>query len=167
MSSFPKFDEIRLAAEATPLPHSISDLLKSAEEKFGDATAIRFFEDETSLTFRQLGAQVRRLASSLAGIGIKPGAVVAVMLENRIEFPVTWLALGELGAVVCPVIASYTPRELKFLIQDAGVTHLVVQDKFLPVAEALSPDERPAASSIVVVADGDFKGGDSVWNALA
>ena len=98
------------------LPDSIPELLREAESKFADAEAVSFFEDGRHLTFRQLAVDVRRLADGLSQLGVRSGSHVAVMLSNCIEFPLTWLALAELGAVVTPVITGYSSRELAYCL---------------------------------------------------
>jgi acyl-CoA synthetase (AMP-forming)/AMP-acid ligase II len=117
--------------EQIPLPPSIPEVLLRAASQFGDSEKISFFEDGVSLTFRELHEKATRLAHGFDQIGIKHGMHVAVMLSNRIEFPVTWLALATLGAVTVPIITRVTARELAFVLSDADVEALVIEDEFL------------------------------------
>ena len=57
------------------------------------------------------GAPPRPARSS--GIGVGKGTHVALMLPNLSAYPVTWLALATLGAVMVPVNNRYTARELR------------------------------------------------------
>lgn len=141
----------QLRMDAFTLPHSVPELLAQAVARYGDGEAISFFEAGTSLTFRQLGEQVHRLAASLHQIGVRRGSHVAVMLPNRIEFPLTWLALAELGAVMVPVITSLTSRELEFLLGDADVGYAVVDQRYLGVFDGVAAGARLAALCTVVV----------------
>ena len=54
-------------------------------------------------TYRALDAAADRLAARLVGIGVRKGTHVAVMLPNHPAFPVSWIALGRIGAVMVPV----------------------------------------------------------------
>ena len=128
--------------EAEPLPSSTAALLDEAAAEVPERVALDFFESGERLTYRELRTRVNRLASSLHRIGVHKGTHVAVMLPNAPEFPITWLALGRLGAVMVPVNIGYTGRELDYLVNDAAIEYLVIADPFLPVLEAM--EQRPA-----------------------
>lgn len=153
MMPFTSYAQLRNEIEAMRLPDSVPELLREAEARFGDSEAISFFEDGRQLTYRQLADEVRRLAHGLSQLGVQSGSHVAVMMSNRIEFPVTWLALAELGAVITPVITGYTSRELEFLIDDADISHIVIEARFLRILEALDENARPPTTRVVVVGD--------------
>ena len=46
------------------------------------------------------------------------------MIHNIPQFPVTWLALSRLGAVMVPVNISYTGRELDYIVNDGDAEFL-------------------------------------------
>lgn len=150
--------------EQTPLPKTLSDVLTRAAVLYGDAAEISFFEDGQKLTFRELHRTVARLADGFSKLGIKHGTHVAMMVSNRIEFPVTWLALASIGAVSVPVITRLTPRELAFVIDDADVETVVIEDGFLPVyAEATQQTvENKDVSVRQVIVVGDDVGKDNL-----
>ncbi len=60
------------------------------------------------------------LAAGLADIGIGRGDVVVVHLPNVPEFPIAWLAINALGAVMQTVHTPYGLRELEHLIAHGG-----------------------------------------------
>jgi acyl-CoA synthetase (AMP-forming)/AMP-acid ligase II len=120
----------RQELENIQLPNTLPELLSSAAASHCDTIAVNFFEDHLSLTFSELHTSTNRVAHTLAQLGVAQGTHVAVMLPNRIEFPVIWLALASLGAVMVPVITSYTPRELSFLLDDSDVEFLIIDDAF-------------------------------------
>lgn len=61
------------------------------------------FDPGESLTFADVGRRSAALAGALAAQGIAAGVRVAVMLPNRAEFPLTWIALARLGAAMVPL----------------------------------------------------------------
>jgi crotonobetaine/carnitine-CoA ligase len=71
------------------------------------------FDPGESLTFADVARRSAGLAAELAGRGIAAGDRVAVMMANRAEFPLTWVALGRLGAAMVPVNRHYR-------LEDAG-----------------------------------------------
>jgi len=160
------YEKQKRRIEATPLPAHFRELIDRAAERFGGRIALRFFEDDRELTFAALHEDVNRLASSLKELGVREGSHVAVMLPNRIEFPLTWLALATLGAVMVPTNNRYTSRELDYLFNDADVGFLVIDEAMLPAFESM--EKRPAALTedhVIVCGDPGRRPRHS-WDAL-
>lgn len=129
--------------EAMPLPGNFLEILNNASERYGDRLALRFIDDGTEYSYSELHQQVMRTASAFAAAGVSKGSHVAVLVPNRVEFPVTWLALACLGAVMVPTNVGYTAAELDYMYNDAGVSFLVVDANLLPAFEAMQ--QRPTA----------------------
>ncbi|MDO7837386.1 class I adenylate-forming enzyme family protein [Sphingobium sp. HBC34] len=144
------------AIEQAELPATLLELLARAERLFGDACAIDFFERGNAMSFRDLARTVRRLASGLLGAGFVRGDHVAVLLPNRIEYAVTWLALAQIGAVMVPLVYGSTEREVSYFLADGDVTGLVI-DHGLMAERGLKPGhgEMPPSERIVVVGGGE------------
>jgi acyl-CoA synthetase (AMP-forming)/AMP-acid ligase II len=123
--------------EATEQPKTVTDLLRRAAERHPGRSAWRFPSltgaPYAAITYADLDLAVGRVAGALAGVGVEPGAVVAVMLGNVPQFPLVWLALGRLGAAIVPVNPTYTARELDHVATSAGVSHMVIDDSSLDV----------------------------------
>lgn len=151
--------------EAEPLPASIAVLLDEAAAEFPERLAWRFIDSGETATYREVQASVNRLASGLHGAGVRKGTHVAVMVPNVPQFPVSWLAIGRLGAVMVPVNVSYTGRELDYIANDGRAEFLVIAEEFLPTLDAMA--QRPAALTdgrVVVV--GRERPGQLSWQAL-
>lgn len=152
--------------ESEPLPPTNYAVVAEAAAEVPDQLAWNFFETGEALTYRQVIERVNRLADSLAGLGVAKGSHVGVMLPNRPAFPLTWLALGRLGAVMIPINIGYTARELDYILNDGDAEFLVVDAACLPAFEAMG--ERPAhlTDQRVVVHDGPAAGGRHAFEAL-
>jgi len=141
--------------EQSELPENFKAVIDEAAAKYRDRLAIRFIDsDDPGLTYAELRTSVMRLASAFAELGIGKGSHVAVMVPNRMEFPLTWLALACVGAVMVPTNVAYTAAELDYIYNDAGVSYLVIDTSLLPVFEAMN--SRPAAladSHVIAVGD--------------
>ncbi|MEZ5776481.1 MAG: AMP-binding protein [Hyphomicrobiaceae bacterium] len=164
----PPYSVRKALIEAEPLPANIGALLDQAAEEAGDHPAIDFFEAGRALTYRQLKDSVDRCANGMRAIGIGRGSHVAVMLPNIIEFPITWLAIARLGAVMVPVNTAYTPRELDHVVTTGEATSIVIDESCLATfAAAAAAGERIAADQMVVVgAAGAAKAGARDWSSL-
>ena len=152
----------RRAIEAEPLPDGLWPLVEAAAAETPDRVALDFFEDGETLTFAGLRERANRLAAGLAGIGIGRGMHVAVMLPNRLAFPVTWLALARLGAVMVPMNLAYTAREIAYVVADGDVEWAIVDRDLLPVFDP--PPPGLAAGRIVAV--GGTAGDHADWDGL-
>ena len=151
--------------EAETLPSSTAALLDEAAAAVPERLALNFFETDESFTYLEFRAAVNRLASSLHRMGVRKGTHVAVMLPNAPEFPITWLALGRLGAVMVPANTGYTGRELDYLVNDAAAEYFVIGEANLAVLDSMR--ERPArlTDGRVIVA-GAARPGQASWQGL-
>ena len=138
--------------EGRPFPETMSALLDAAAERYGERELFNYFEQGERLSFAETRERVRRLAGAFAGIGIGKGTHVAVMLPNLPAYPLTWLALATLGAVMVPVNNRYTARELLYVLEDAHADFLVIHRDYFPVLVAVDPlPARMSAERIVTV----------------
>ncbi|MGD0187965.1 MAG: class I adenylate-forming enzyme family protein [Roseiarcus sp.] len=149
-----RWQERMRTVEGCLLPETVPALVDAAADRFAERPVLVFFDDERTLSYASLRELSCRLANGLAHGGLGKGMRVGVMLGNRAEFPVTWLALARIGAVMVPINPSYTPRELGYVLTDSGTSALVIEQGLLPTL-ARCPD-RPAAlgdDRVVVVGD--------------
>ncbi len=154
--------------EAMPLPANIRALIDAACAEVGEAMLWNFFESGETITYREMRTRVHRLAAGFQSIGIRHGTHVAVMLPNVAAFPLTWLALGVLGAVMVPVNAGYQARELRYVLGDSDAAFIVADEACLPVVDAVVVDGscRIDASRVVVLG-APARHGRHDWNDLA
>lgn len=61
----------------------------------------------TALTYAELDARVREFAAALAGVGVKRGDRVGLLMENGVEATVSLLAIAWLGAIVVPLFSGF------------------------------------------------------------
>jgi long-chain acyl-CoA synthetase len=97
-------------------------------------------------------ARVRALATALAGWGVGKGDRVALLSENRWEWPVTDFAVLALGAVDVPLYLTLTPEQVGYMLRDSGAKVAVVSNR--EQYEKLSAAGDLPALERVVVMDG-------------
>jgi len=128
--------------ESSALPETVHELVDGACARYAERPLLVFFEDKRTLTYSELREITCRLANGLAAFGLKKGARIGVMMSNRVEFPITWIALARLGAIMVPINPTYTARELAYVLNDSGAVALVIEDECLPKLAAC--EDRPA-----------------------
>jgi acyl-coenzyme A synthetase/AMP-(fatty) acid ligase len=81
-------------------------------------------------TYRQLNADVNRLAHALQKDGVKKGDVVMYQLRNMPEFVFCYLAPQKLGAVNCPINYHQASGEITLNIEDSAPRVFVYDSYF-------------------------------------
>jgi long-chain acyl-CoA synthetase len=145
--------ERRTWIESQPLPCNIAALIAEAAAEAGDRLAWNFFESGATITYAALRRSVNGIARELSALGIAKGTHVAVMMPNVAAMPLSWLALGTLGAVMVPVNVNYTWRELAYVVNDSDAEYALVHRHCLPVLEQCiaAGDIRIDPARVVVV----------------
>ena len=154
-----EMNELRARTEATDVPESLGEFVRSRAETHGDKLVAKWFEDGEELTYRSLHEKANRLASSLVRKGVRKGTHVAVMLPNVAAFPLTWIALGRIGAVLVPVNTAYTPEEVSFVVNDSDAQFVIVDAEYADTVRQMP--RRPqmlADANIIVRGAGDDHG---------
>jgi long-chain acyl-CoA synthetase len=133
-------------------------------EDHPDRVAVRTKDDEVSLTWSELRDRVDALAGGLAGLGVRRGDTVALMLGNRPEFHIADLAVMTLGATPFSIYQTFTPAQIAFIVGDAGAKLAIVEEQYLERFRAASA-ELPELEQIVVVEGA--RGDDTVgWDEV-
>jgi acyl-CoA synthetase (AMP-forming)/AMP-acid ligase II len=107
---------------------SIRDALERAVHAWPHAPAIHFVDADLNLTFAELGEAVAETQELLAASGLRAGESVALVMENGPAFPIAWLAIVNSGCVAVPVNPRSTPREAEYVLSDADVSMILVQE---------------------------------------
>jgi fatty-acyl-CoA synthase len=87
--------------------------------------------------FASVAARVRRLATALRAGGVNVGDRVGYLGVNHPAFMETMFAVTSLGAIFVPLNFRLTGPELEFIINDAGLHTLAVDDTLKPVIEPI------------------------------
>jgi len=137
--------------EEEPLPRNVGQLLSDAAADAPERTALHFFESGEIVTYRELATLVHDVACGLSRIGVGKRTHVGVMLPNVLAFPVAWLALATLGAVMVPINIQYTKREFDYVVEDADVEYLIVDERYLSLLANVEDGTRTIPDTRVVV----------------
>jgi long-chain acyl-CoA synthetase len=92
----------------------------------------------SELTFRQIRAQMLRMANALIQLGVKKGDRVALALPNCPQYVIAYYGVLSAGAIVVNINPMYTFDELKFMMENAGVETLITFDGALKVMQPLA-----------------------------
>ena len=157
--------EIDSALRAMTMPATLGEFIRERANTLTDQTAVDWFEDDRTLSYRQLDDAANRLASSLVPLGVRKGTHVAVMLPNVPETLITWTALALIGAVMVPINTRYTATELDFVLNDSDSQFVVIDAEFLALLESV-PNRPAMITDENVIVRGDPKGNTRSLSAL-
>src|SRR5947199_5676722 len=96
-----------------------------------DAVALRTPGGTQTLTWREYAAQVRRVAAGLAGLGVRRGDTVSLMMANRIEFYPLEVGAQHLGATSFSVYNTLPAEQLNYLFGDAGTKVVICEEQYV------------------------------------
>ena len=111
-----------------PTCQTIPALLDAQAEKFGDREAI--VGGNERLSYRALRLAARRASKGLLALGVKRGDHVAILMDNRPEWVVAFLALQQLGATAVGLNTWATPREMEYTLAHAEVKVIIAVETF-------------------------------------
>jgi long-chain acyl-CoA synthetase len=109
-----------------------------------------------TLSYGGLDQASRAFAAWLQSRGLKPGARVALMMPNVLQYPVAIVGTLRAGGVVVSVNPLYTARELEFQLSDSGAEVIVVLENFAAVVQEALPHTQ--LKHVVVARLGDMLG---------
>ena len=134
---------------------SLAHLLDDSFQKNRDRRAFECMGKV--LTYGEVDTLSRQLAAWLQSRGLAPGARVALMMPNVLQYPVALAAVLRAGYVVVNVNPLYTPRELEHQLKDSGAEAIVILENFATTLQQVLPNTP--VKHVVVASMGDLLGG--------
>lgn len=119
---------------------TLVDVTRAAARQWGSGVAWEFPACGQTLTFTEVDGRSTAIANRLAQVGVRPGDRVAVMLPNVPEYPLTWLALAKLGAVLVPINSRYQQADARHVLRHSGAVAVVTCADHESLLRAVRPD---------------------------
>jgi len=104
--------------------------------------------DGQKYTYAQLQEQANRLSNALVTLGVKRGDRVAIVLPQRFETAVAYIAVLQMGAVAMPLSQLFGPEALAFRLQDSAAVVAIGDEQTLG-ALAQVRDQAPGVRSVI------------------
>jgi acetyl-CoA synthetase len=90
-----------------------------------------YWEDESGATakysFWDIQREANRLSNALAGLGVKRGDRVALILPQRPEMAIAYMAIFQMGAIALPLSHLFGPEALEYRMEFAGASVAFVE----------------------------------------
>ena len=121
----------------------------------GDADRIAlYWEDESGatarLTFREVQRAANRLSNALAALGVQRGDRVALLLPQRPEMAIAYIAIFQMGAIALPLSHLFGPEALEYRLHHAGASVAIVEPTTIANLFAIK-DKVPSLRHVIGV----------------
>jgi long-chain acyl-CoA synthetase len=133
---------------------SLVDLLELSYAKYAERDAAVCMGSR--LKFRDIDRMSASLAAWLQATGLKPGARVAIMMPNVLQYMPAIAAILRGGYVVVNVNPLYTPRELEHQLKDSGAEAIFILENFARTLEKVIFET--SVRHVVLASMGDLLG---------
>jgi carnitine-CoA ligase len=119
--------------------------------------------NDSSLTYQETWERTTRIASGLQSLGVGPGDVVAMVMQNSIDCAVAAFAVNTVGATWSAINTSFEGAWLRNSLGVlSGAKALIVDPSTIGQVEACDPPTFPA----VILAGGQRRGGSGAMPVL-
>ena len=119
--------EKNFRAENYSYSTTIHQLFETQVEKTPNQIAVSF--EDSSLTYRQLNDRANQIAHYLIELGVKPEQLIGICVERSLEMIIGVLGVLKAGGCYVPLDPAYPQERLKFILEDAGISILLTQEK--------------------------------------
>lgn len=96
---------------------SVSELLKSAYEKYANRVAL--ISDDIQISYKEFYYRSVLFSKKLTSLGVKPKDKVILFSGNSIDFYITYFAIWQIGAVIVPINIFLHEKELSYVINNS------------------------------------------------
>ena len=127
-----------------------------------------YWEDESgataAYTFWDIQQRANQLSNALAALGVQRGDRVALVLPQRPEMAIAYIAIFQMGAIALPLSHLFGPDALEYRMQNSEASIAIVDQATLPNLWAVK-DKLPLLRHVIGVA-GAREAGVHEWDAL-
>jgi acyl-CoA synthetase (AMP-forming)/AMP-acid ligase II len=141
---------------------TVGDLVDVGARRSPARVAVKL-RDGPAILYGELASSSNRLANALLAHGLAPGDRIGVWLEDRLEYPIVYLAAAKAGLVVVPINALFRPAEASYQLADSGARALIWSDGLASLVDEL---EDLSDDLLLVSTDGHGPEGTQSLQAL-
>jgi len=110
------------------LPNFIHHFLEESAKTAPDKTAL--VHEEVRVTYKQINTKANRLAHWLINLGVSKGDRIVIVLENSLEYVVSYYGVLKSGAVAVPLSSDLKPDGLMPLLEELKPEVIISSSRF-------------------------------------
>lgn len=128
---------------------NLIEVMKRAAELAPKKVYMKYGKNK--VTFRQFSENVARLSAGLISLGLKKGDRVAMLLNNSIEFVVSYFAVLNAGAEVAPLNTFLRQEEITYILNDCKAKIFITSSDFIEQLKGFNTNTAPSLENIIAV----------------
>ncbi len=122
--------------------------------------------ETTFYTYVQLQQAADALSHVLTGLGVQRGDRVAIVMPQRFETAVAYMAVFQMGAVAMPLSMLFGPEALAYRLQDSAAVLAIGDESSITSLQAVRAS-CPALRTLIAAGDAAGQGDIDYTSALA
>ena len=135
---------------------NVINLLRHAARNFGRQEIVCQTQAGTfRYSYGEAYGRVKRLAGALRRLGADVGDRIGVLDWNSYRHYEAYFGIPGMGAVLLLLNIRLSPHDLGYVVNHAGARFILVDESFLPLAEAIAPS-CDSVEGYVVLTDRDL-----------
>jgi amino acid adenylation domain-containing protein/FkbM family methyltransferase len=103
----------------------LHELIEEQARRTPDGVALA--DDQQTLTYMELIRMGNQLAHHLRGLGVRPGAVVGLLVDRSVQMVVGLLGILKAGAAYVPLDPAFPMNRLSYMVEDSKMSVLITQ----------------------------------------
>ncbi len=127
-----------------------------------------YWEDESGETraysFWDVQREANRLSNALVALGVVRGERVAILLPQRPETAIAYIAIFQMGAIALPLSHLFGPEALEYRMQNSEACAAIVEPT--TIANLWAVKDRLPALKVVIGVGGAVEAGVHPWDEL-
>ena len=136
----------------------LRDVLNHAVKLYPDKVAI--IDGDVRRTYSETAERIRRLASGLLGLGLKPGDNVAILANNSHRYLETYFVADLAGMPLAPLNIRLSAPELGFICNDGEIKALFLGREYVELYRQFQATAPGIAHVILLDGDANGAGGE-------
>lgn len=117
-------------------------------------------------SYQELQKAADALSQVLAGLGVKRGDRVAIVMPQRLETAVAYMAVFQMGAVAMPLSMLFGPEALEYRLQDSDAVVAICDESSMASLKAIR-GHCPALRTVIAAGTAQGQGDLDYGSALA
>ncbi len=150
------------AVEFSTLTEMFIRLVKKYAGRGRDVYRYKLEGRYVGITYDELYDKVEAVAYGLSSLGLKRGDKIAILSENRPEWPISDLASLIIGAIDVPIFPTLTAKQIEYILLNGDVSFIVVSNSFQLNKVLQIRDDVKALQQIIIMNSKDNRRDKSI-----
>jgi long-chain acyl-CoA synthetase len=137
-------------------------LVSANRDRYPQKVAI--VHGDNKITYTDLFNSINKLAGGLVSLGVQQGDRIVILLQNSIEFAISFFAISNVGAMAVPLNVQYKEQELAHYLRESQPKMVITLMSTVPLLRDVISVSRSKECIIIGVPNG--KDGSFSYNNL-